>query len=230
MARPAAQDPIEKFRFEVTVLVPKDYILSPISLTTASAPTILKFPLLNIQEETFNSTGFSEVVIPKADITEVTYRENVDAPNLRKQPGLLRYENLILRKGVTINQDLYNWFISTQNAVLSISSPLTSVTSGFSEFSVIPTQETFYRKDLAVSVKDRTGKYIKHWLFYNCFIVGYKPGNDLNANADEKLIEELSISFEVMFEAVAPTISEALSNVNDQVLKQFGKAALSAVL
>lgn len=212
MARTAAQDPIEKFRFEVLVL-------------TSNMPILASF-----NKPEFDKLGFSEVVIPKISITEIQYRENVDVSSLRKQPGLVKYEDLVLRRGVTFNQDLYIWLNSTVSTILGVSSEATLLSSGFTELSVIPTQETFYRRDLIVSAKDRMGNYTKHWFFYNCFVNGYKPGNDFNAASDEKLIEELSISFEVMIESNADTITGAQLDINNQIQNQFAKAALTALL
>lgn len=213
MARSANSDPVDKFRFEARVL------------------TDAGFPLLEfLKTPDFQTAGFSEITIPKSTLTVTEYRENVHTPNMRKQPGIVKYEDLVLRKGVTVNQDFYDWINTTNSVLLGISSQTTAITSGFTELNVVPTQELFYRRDLIVSVKDRTGKYIKHWFFYDCFVSGYKPGNDLDAKADEKLIEELSVAFETMIESNKETIEKAQADINEQIQNQFIKATVTAIL
>lgn len=213
MARTASSDAVDKFRFEARVI------------TDSTFAAALAKPV-----EFIPNAGFTEITIPKTTVTVTEYRENVNTPNVKKQPGLVKYEDLVLRKGVTDNQDFYNWLNSTNSVVLGISSTLTAISSGFTEFATVPTQELFYRRDMVVSVKDRTGQYVKHWFFYDCFVSGYKPGNDLDANAAEKLIEELTISFETMIQSNKKDIKEALKDINDQITQQFTKAAVTALL
>lgn len=218
MARPASSDPVDKFRFEARVLDFAQTFVPAFNLPNADAAQFVA------------NAGFTEITIPKSTVTVTEYRENVHTPNLRKQPGLLKYEDLVLRKGVTTNQDFYKWLNSTNSVVLGISTTATAVASGFTELNVVPTQDTFYRRDMVVSVKDRTGKFIKHWFFYNCFVSGYKPGNDLDAKADEKLIEELTISFETLIESSKDSVDAALVDINIQIGKQFAKSAVTAFI
>ncbi len=212
MARPSSSDTVEKFRFRVSVL------------TTAA------FPILNFSEPEFQRAGFSEVVIPKVTIGTINYRENINTPNFRKQAGLVRYDDLVLKRGVTTSQDLYKWCNSTNNVILGISSPLAAIAQGFSELAVVPAQDKDYRRDLIVSVVDRLNNSIKMWFFYDCIVSGYKPGSDLDAKSDEKLVEELTISFETMIESNKPTENEAQSDINNQIESEFAKAALAAIV
>lgn len=233
MARPSSADPIEKFRFEVTFLAGPSIFSQLNSLTGATAEqnstgntsfAIGESPGSNPASganEKFSRAGFSEVTIPKATITEINYRENTNAPMFAKIPGMIRYENLVLRRGVTDNKEMYAWFKTTNNVVLGIS----ALAQGLSAFAVIPTQAADYRVDLVLSAKNRLGNYVKHWFFYNCFISSYKPGDDFNSVSDAKLIEEASVAFEQMIESNKDTIQEAIEDIDEQV-KQ---ATLNAV-
>ncbi len=57
--------------------------------------------------------SFTECVLPAVSIDVVEYREGADLPNnIHKLPGLVKYENLILRNGLTSSTALWGWFSS----------------------------------------------------------------------------------------------------------------------
>jgi phage tail-like protein len=57
------------------------------------------------------STAFSEVELPESTITVVEYREGAEVlSSARKLPGRVGYSNIVLRRGVTTNDDLWNWW------------------------------------------------------------------------------------------------------------------------
>jgi phage tail-like protein len=39
----------------------------------------------------------------------VDYREGADAPHVRKLPGLTKYSNISLKRGITLDQELWEW-------------------------------------------------------------------------------------------------------------------------
>ena len=54
---------------------------------------------------------FCEVSIPEAEITVVEYREGADkTAATRKLPGRVRYGNIVLKRGVTGDLALWEWF------------------------------------------------------------------------------------------------------------------------
>ena len=53
--------------------------------------------------------GFSEVAIGPSTTEVIEYREGADRGGVRKLPGLARYGNLMLKRGVTNSMELYNW-------------------------------------------------------------------------------------------------------------------------
>ncbi len=57
------------------------------------------------------AAGFSEVTGMNAEVQAVEYREGRDPnSNTRKLPGLSKYGNVTLKKGVVVDQDFFKWF------------------------------------------------------------------------------------------------------------------------
>ncbi|HEX2045403.1 MAG TPA: phage tail protein [Gaiellaceae bacterium] len=57
------------------------------------------------------AAGFREVSGLEGEIDVVEYREGADAtPSARKLPGLVRYANVTLHRGLTDSNDLYQWW------------------------------------------------------------------------------------------------------------------------
>jgi phage tail-like protein len=62
--------------------------------------------------------GFSEVILPQMTIDVVEYRSGNDKLTVpRKLPGLTRYSNLTLKRGVIGALDLYAWIQQVKNGV-----------------------------------------------------------------------------------------------------------------
>lgn len=192
MARSSKVDPVERFRFRVTVVAVDPSL-------TGVVETIASVAGNNTLKKTFailSRSGFNEITLPKANVSEMPYRENIDNLRFSKIPGLVKYDPITLRRGVTINRDLYDWYrlINEEIALLSAAQELNQ------NAKFIPRQSENYRKDIVIEVLDRSGKAIKGWYLLNAWPVSYKPGNDLNASADEKLIEEMTLTYELFLE------------------------------
>ena len=200
MARVAAADPLDKFRFKVTVLETIEMQLSA-SLVSSSADS-----------ELFNRAGFSEVSIPKANVSEILYRENTSGQNFIKKPGLVKYEPIVLRRGTTSSKDFFNWY----RAVNNDASTINAFTEALAGASLVPVQDLDFRRDIVISILDREGKFVKHWVIFNAFPISFKGGNDLDSRSEEKLIEELTLTYEGFVEVLGDSISEAISNVAQQ--------------
>jgi phage tail-like protein len=54
--------------------------------------------------------GFSEVSIGATTIDVIEYREGSDPAHVRKLPGLTRFGNITLKRGMTQSRDLSEWF------------------------------------------------------------------------------------------------------------------------
>ena len=56
------------------------------------------------------SAGFSECSGTNAEITPIEYREGNEGLTTRKLPGLSKFGNVTLKRGVTQDLELFNWF------------------------------------------------------------------------------------------------------------------------
>jgi phage tail-like protein len=210
MARSTDKDPLEKFRFTVTVL---NISVSPGSLIqqfTASA---------------FLRAGFQSIKLPKKSTKELQYRESGDPEQMRKQPGLTTYSNTSCSRGSTENQDFYRW---------------STLIKGDSEFRAIagevagqlgintqkaPTSNALdYRKDIIINNIDRAGRIRKSWHLFNCWVTDFDPG-DLDAQSEQQLIESMTICCETMAEVSADQAERNRLN-----LAELGSATLDQLV
>jgi phage tail-like protein len=193
MARSSSDDPVEKFRFRVTVISLDLSVTAAIETIAglSAGSTAFKDKLA-----IFSRAGFSSVTMPKANIGEMTYRENIDNLRSIKVAGLAKFDPITLTRGVTKNRDMYEWYrlVNEEIALLSVAGELARDT----QFS--PAQSDNYRKDVILEVLDRQGQPIKAWYLFNAWPSVYNPGNDLNASSEEKLIESLTLTYEYFIE------------------------------
>ncbi len=198
MARSSTEDPIEKFRFRVTVIAVSPTLVGAVESIAAIAASQLQGDIGKFAKQlrVMTRLGFSEIVLPRQTITEIAYRENTDAYRFTKVPGLVRYDPVILRRGVTASRDLYDWLrqVNDELALLVVAGELSKdVKKG-------PAQSENFRKDVIIEVLDREGKPIKGWYLFNSWPISYKPGNDLDSKTEEKLVEEMTLTYEVFLE------------------------------
>lgn len=192
MARSSTADPVDKFRFRVTILKSADNI--DFVTQVSSDPT---------NDEL--TTGFSSVVLPKSNVTEINYRENTDFNRHTKVPGLVRYEPVVLRKGVTSDRSLYNWYKQVNDDINSLSS-LNRISA---DANIIPVYDPTYRRNVNIESLDRVGNVTKSWLLFEAFPTGFSGGNGLDAQSDEKLIAELTLSYEAFVELPTGDLEQA---------------------
>ena len=184
------------------------------------AETASAFAQKSIKVGILSRMGFSEVTLPKVNVTEISYRENIDNPRFMKMPGLVKYDNITLRRGVTSNRDLYDWFRLVNDELI-----LLATAQELSKDRKFPTtQSDGFRKDIVIEVLDREGNSIKGWYLFNAWPVSYKPGNDLNASAEEKLIEELSLTYELFLE-----LEGGLKGFAKEIAKNVAESAVNSV-
>ncbi|ASS75499.1 phage tail protein [Tumebacillus algifaecis] len=119
------------------------------------------------------SAGFSEVSGYDASVDVVEYREGTEVTTPRKLPGLTKYGNITLKRGMTDNMELFNWI-----------------------FQYIEKGE-IVRKSITITVMDETGAEAAAFQIINAWPMKYS-GPDLNATASEVTIESLEIAHEGM--------------------------------
>jgi len=140
--------------------------------------------------------GFSEVSTPKYTVTKGEYREGNAPDNVQLFPGLVRCEDVVLSRGVTTNQDFYDWMKQIFDP-MAIPDGLKQAVQDPNELPQVDDNKLEYRKELIITVYHRNGQPVKRWTLRNVFPVAFQPGSDLNASEDgEKSIEQLTIGYE----------------------------------
>lgn len=216
MARSSSVDPLEKFRFRLTVIAVSPSLTGAVETigSLSGQGTIAKnFAVLS-------RVGFSEIDLPRTTISEIPYRENIDGYRFTKIPGLVRYDPITLKRGVTKSRDLHDWMrlVNDELALLTTANELTN------DIKKGPKQSENFRKDVVIEVLDREGVAIKGWYLFNAWPTSYKPGDNLDSQSEEKLIEEITLTYELFLElegGIKGFGKEILKNVGELVIDQL---------
>jgi phage tail-like protein len=115
--------------------------------------------------------GFSEVEAPSGEIEVIEYREGADRVNTaRKLPGLAKYPNVTLKRGITGRTDLFEWWKSVRDGQVQ-------------------------RRNVTITLLDEQRQPVLRWLLRNAWPVKI-DGPSLNATANEVAIESLELAHE----------------------------------
>ena len=110
---------------------------------------------------------FSEVTGFDISTDAIDYREGDEPRHVRKLPGLNKYGNVTLKRGVTYSMDIYNWH--------------KSIVDGKTD-----------RKTVAIVVLDEEGKDKARFQITEAWPIKYDP-MDLNAKGNDVSIETLEL-------------------------------------
>ena len=188
MARSAANDPLEKFRFIMSW-----------SEGTSSEPTALV------------RAGFHDVQMPKRTTTKGTYREGNDIDVPQVFPGLSSMEDVVLSRGVisavatnfAAATELYRWMSAVHKPGTGIAGYVGAGTSTSAPAAARGLNS--YRTEITISMLDRQGAVVRRWRLYQAWPTNFTPGSDLNAAEDgDKSMESLTLCFEDFQELSAP--------------------------
>jgi len=114
---------------------------------------------------------FAEVVVPTAEIAVVEYREGADKTSAtRKLPGRVSYGNAVLKRGITADLSLYQWFRAVS-------------------------QGDFQPRNVMIVLLDAQRQDVRRWLARDAWPVKYE-GPALNAKNNEVAIELLELAVE----------------------------------
>lgn len=115
--------------------------------------------------------GFSEVSAPDISSDPIEYREgNFKVNTVGKQPGLVKYENITLKWGMTASKELYNWMKEVEGGTIN-------------------------RKTVVISLYDDTQKEIAKWTVISAWPTKY-TATDFNATSNEVAVETLVLAHE----------------------------------
>ncbi len=124
-----------------------------------------------LEIEGVTEAGFSEVGGLANETEVIEYREGGDKVNSpRKLPGLTKYSNLILKRGVSADNSLWNWRQTVIDGVVE-------------------------RRNGSIILLDASRNEILRWNFYNGWPCKWE-GPTLNAKSNEAAIETLEIAHE----------------------------------
>lgn len=62
-----------------------------------------------VEVDGIQSAGFTECTGLSTETDVIEYREGSDRGGIRKIPGLAKFSNIVLKRGLTRNRDLWNW-------------------------------------------------------------------------------------------------------------------------
>lgn len=125
----------------------------------------------------FASAGFSRVSGLNDETEIVEYREGIDGATMRKLTGLTTYEDIVLEKGKSTNEDFQIW----RNMVQEV------------EERGLP--DNSYRRNMTIQLLDRTGAVAKQWVVKNAWPTKLEHG-DLDGSSSDVLLETLTVTHE----------------------------------
>lgn len=112
---------------------------------------------------------FSEVAIGETTTEAIDYREGPEATHVRKLPGLTKYGNITLKRGVTENQVIWQWHKDIVDGKIGDK-----------------------RKTIAITLIDESGQDKARFVVSEAWPTKYDP-SDLNAKGNEVFIEVLEL-------------------------------------
>ena len=117
------------------------------------------------------SGGFSECTGTNAEISPIEYREGNESLTPRKLPGLNKFGNVTLKRGVTEDLDLFNWF------------------------NVGASGDVDRKQTMSIVLLDEQRNEAVRWNLLNAWPCKYVAA-DLKANANEIAIESVELCHE----------------------------------
>jgi phage tail-like protein len=117
------------------------------------------------------AAGFSEVDLGAAHVELIQYREGADRVNsVRKLPGLARYDNVVLKRGIAGDTTLWDWFDGVRDGSRDA-------------------------RDVRIVLLDEQRQPVARWLLREAIPVKYE-GPALRAAGNEVAVETLELAHE----------------------------------
>jgi phage tail-like protein len=114
--------------------------------------------------------GFSEVSGLESETAVIEYRVGGEPNRVRKLPGLTKYANIVLKRGVTQNAELWDWRKTVEDGNVD-------------------------RRNGSIILLDDSRTPVVRWNFFEGWIAKWQ-GPALNASGDEVAIERIEIAHE----------------------------------
>jgi len=123
-----------------------------------------------LEIEGITVAGFSEVTGLNQESNVIDYREGQEPITPRKLPGLNKFGNITLKRGISPDLSVYNW--------------RKTVTDGDIE-----------RRNASIVLHNEKHEEVVRWNLVNAWVSKY-VGPDLKANANEVAIETVELTHE----------------------------------
>jgi len=113
----------------------------------------------------------------KVEIFEVI--EGGENNFIHKLPGRFTFDDVTLKRGITMDNGLFNWFTEASGDRFELGSR--------------KGKATLARQDVSITLVSATGKRLRMWLLQDAIPVSWST-NDLSIENDDFLVEELTIA------------------------------------
>lgn len=123
-----------------------------------------------LEIEGITVAGFSECTGLNSESNVIDYREGPEPITPRKLPGLNKFSNLTLKRGISIDKQLYEWRKTAADGDIT-------------------------RKNLSIVLQNEKHDEVARWNVINAWISKMMVP-DLKANANEVAIETVEITHE----------------------------------
>jgi phage tail-like protein len=123
-----------------------------------------------VEIDGLSSAAFQECSGLESSIDVIEYREGGENTTLRKLPGMTKYTNIQLKRGVTDSTELYDWHRQAVRGQIE-------------------------RKNGSIVLLDRRGEEVARWNFVRAWPAKWN-GPDLNAEGNDTAIEMLELAHE----------------------------------
>ena len=129
---------------------------------------------LQVEIEGIPDIGFAHISLPIASAEVIEVRGGADPSRTKKMPGVVKFTNIVMKRGVTNSTHLFTWWTNIANGTLD-------------------------PRDVSVIALDRQGLPVKHWKLSGVWPARYIVSLDLE-EAKPTLMETVECavsSFEV---------------------------------
>ena len=123
-----------------------------------------------VEIDGLTASAFSECYGLVSETEVIEYRSGSDRGSTRKLPGLRKFTNIVLKRGITADRQLWDWYKSVLDGAPK-------------------------RRNGAIVLLDDAGQDILRWNFREGWPVKYE-GPSLNASSSDVAIETIEIAHE----------------------------------
>lgn len=131
-----------------------------------------------VQIEDFAHARFQNCSELSAEIAKIEHWEG-GALIPYKEPGRMTFTDITLERGVTVNRDLYNWFLETSNAVKNAGR-------------IMPR----FKRNLDIVQRGRNGSVRRRWTLLNAWPTKFVAGEWANDD-DGVVIESVTLTYDI---------------------------------